>query len=223
MGLLARQLRRRRFLDCRQIAADNGIEGPCRASKCGLGWMIAKNIRVTVYYGERRKTLCPTESDGMYHQPDFSRLFHEHFKAGEPRAKYELRHYGPNALHDVAFLSSLIHDALVRKSDVVFSDGTLAITLDRDCWESYDSNSSPPVLQSCQAEIRATHVEGVEWDSRDPPDKELCIDHLWLDESFRSHDETPIKVIMAGNSWRLTIAMARWNSRFTLIDLTDPA
>ncbi len=159
----------------------------------------------------------------MHHQPDFSTLFRSHFAAVEPRVTYEIRYHGPNALHDVAFISSLIHDAQFRPRDVVLSGGNLTIALDRDCWERYDPGAPRPVLPVCQAAIRATHVVRVTWDGGFSPDETLCVDHLWLDESFQFHDDSPIKVILAGDSWRVTIEMDREDSAFVLTDLTDPA
>ena len=100
-------------------------------------------------------------------QPDFQKLFYEHFGGVPRKVTYSIRQ-DSNGGHDLIFLESLIHDARFKMSDVVLHGKRLKITVNRDCWELgmvehkdstelYVANSKLTICQVCSIEWRIPH------------------------------------------------------------------
>lgn len=68
----------------------------------------------------RLYTRSAEERKEMRPQPDFTRLFFEHFGTRPRKVVYEMRQ-GAFRLHDLVFLESLIHDATFSGKDVRLS------------------------------------------------------------------------------------------------------
>jgi hypothetical protein len=67
-------------------------------------------------------------------QPDFTKIFFDHFGGKPQKIRYELR-LPPHLLRDLAFLTSLVHDARFQRKDIVYRGERLTIPINRDCWE----------------------------------------------------------------------------------------
>ncbi len=95
-----------------------------------------------------------------------------------------------NYKHEIIFLSSYLHDARFRRSDIEEQDGVLRIRLERDCWEFYtrihrvgDSLlCAPSILEiSGFAECR--------W-SKNPADAEISIRSVFIGERQYLEEDT---------------------------------
>lgn len=87
----------------------------------------------------------------MKNQINFSNFFKQ--KAYCPLT-YNLRD-GANRKHDIIFLDSYIHDAILFLDNIVFKGGVLTIPLERICWELEDSNFE---THSCLSNISIYNV-----------------------------------------------------------------
>ena len=87
----------------------------------------------------------------MKKQIDFSRFFKQ---KKYNQVTYKLRE-GVNKKHDLIFLDSYIHDAILFLDNIVLKKGTLTIPLERICWELEDSNFE---THSCLSNISIYNV-----------------------------------------------------------------
>ena len=93
-------------------------------------------------------------------QPDFTRLFRETFGSRPKPLTYALRE-APDLLHDLAFLTSLIHDARVLSQAIAAEDDRLVIPIERDCWEL--GLSSDNALHTVESKLTFSGVASGEW------------------------------------------------------------
>ena len=107
-------------------------------------------------------------------QPDFSRIWREHFSTLARGVSYRVR---DNACfgHDLMFLSSLIHDARIIGVDRTPRE--LSLQLERDRWELFDG-SNLPTIQSVLA------ITGGVLDWLPPPGDLPWIDHFYLSTPY---------------------------------------
>jgi hypothetical protein len=142
-------------------------------------------------------------------QPDFSEFFFKHFKDNPGPVHYRMR-YGPNAVHDVQFLSSLIHDAHILA--VKREGNTLHMTLDRDCWERISKNRQGRIsLPACMSVLTATGVLRIEWKPKVDLNCRPMIDYVWLSEAYHIHKADRFSLAIGGfvndSPWRLLITL----------------
>ena len=142
----------------------------------------------------------------MNSQPDFTRIFKEHFSSATAGVRYELRG-PPDTLHDAMFLSSLIHDARFRRSEIARSGATLTIPMERDRWELFEAGAKNPSLATCRSTLVLEAVHDVRWTAGLNGDSALQMDYLWVDEGCREHDAATFDIILAGVGWRMAIAV----------------
>src|SRR5512139_4057654 len=93
-------------------------------------------------------------------QPDFTKIFADYFGAKPRKVIYELRP-PPNFIHDLVFLSSLVHDATLKRSRIIIKGKSLIIPIMRDCWELYIHDKSE--LQTAKSILRFSPVADLEW------------------------------------------------------------
>ncbi len=156
-------------------------------------------------------------------QPDFTKIFFEYF-GGKPRkVRYELRH-PPNFLHDLTFLSSLIHDAGFLLKDVVIKGRKLTIPIRRDCWEI--PMTSNYELHVATAKLVFATAQDVRWVFQDitkaDPEQELSIDGLCINESFRSHTADRFDFTVLGHGWQLGFSLDKFAFMVRLQDNEIP-
>jgi hypothetical protein len=95
----------------------------------------------------------------------------------------------PNFFHDLAFLSSYVHDARVRIRDVRLRGEKLQIPLQRDRWERYESLGN---LECIYSLLTISPVLSIRWESNGkmtrphnlPRDAEFRIRYVFLGESY---------------------------------------
>jgi hypothetical protein len=156
-------------------------------------------------------------------QPDFTKIFFDFF-GGKPRkVRYELR-LPPQFLHDLAFLSSLIHDASFLEKDVILRGQKLTIPISRDCWEI--PMTSENELHVAKARLTFVSVRDLKWVfeniERANPDQELLIDGLCINESYRSHANDRFDFIISGHGWQLLFTLEEFNFIVKLQDIEVP-
>lgn len=91
----------------------------------------------------------------MQSQPDFQKIFADWGASVIPPLQFTVR-IGCNLSHDVAFLSSLIHDARIRSMTVTGNE--LQISLLRDTWETYPSTRD---LNEVESELQTGPLKAV--------------------------------------------------------------
>ncbi len=151
-------------------------------------------------------------------QPDFSELFRSHF-GGDPKAViYELRS-GPNMLHDLAFMSSLTHDARVVPKKLNQSDSNLFVPLERDCWElGYTEKDNSLELHIVESLLYVKACKSIKWTGVENLEEEYWIDYLWISEDYRIYEAEIFNVTLAGHDWKLIISV---DKEEFLIELQD--
>ncbi len=98
--------------------------------------------------------------------PDFTRIFFESLGGAPAAIMYPLRHAG-NTVHDVVFLSSLLHDARVLNPKAQPSNGRLDVRFNRDCWElGMRQTLASAVLHVVDSVLSFAGVIAVDWKGR---------------------------------------------------------
>lgn len=143
------------------------------------------------------------------YQPDFNAIFTDAL-GGPPEAiRYELRD-GPCLPHDLAFLSSLLHDARVLNPGDGPNDGVLAIETNRDCWElGYTKHERSLELHIADSVLTCAGVASVSWRLGETPAEQPWINYLWIDRSYREHDAEQFQLLLAGEDWECDAMLKR--------------
>ncbi|HAV61350.1 MAG TPA: hypothetical protein DCY13_03190 [Verrucomicrobiales bacterium] len=153
-------------------------------------------------------------------QPDFSSIFHQTFAALNGPVRYCIRQDG-NLLHDLAFLSSLTHDARILSRDVLPEKGAITIALNRDCWErGYTKHERSLELHVADSALHLTGVQKVRWRYTNQVTGQPWLDYLWIDRRFRRKSQFEFYLI--GEHWRCTITLAGDDWTIRLIDAEMP-
>jgi len=155
-------------------------------------------------------------------QPDFTTMFFEHFGGKKRKVKYELREGTPHFLHDIAFMSSLLHDSIFDKSKITKRGNKFTFHIERDCWEIPYGDSH---LHSTESKLTFTNAEIVEWSFTNNPEikeDELMTDYIYVSENFRSHKNDYYHFIIGGDDWKCTLKLIKYDSRIYLVDKAIP-
>lgn len=154
----------------------------------------------------------------MRKQPDFGRLWADHFGSVPRKITYEVRD-GDNGRHDFVFLSSLLHDARIVPERVRLRGNRLTIPLERDCWEVYFGDE----MYYTQAVLSVSPVQSVEWRFMHPvfrkPDEAIWVSYL----EIASAESPPWTLKIDCTSWLCLIAIDSYESKIILRDKTAPA
>jgi len=153
-------------------------------------------------------------------QPDFSAIFFETFNRAAHPVRYAIRN-SPNLLHDLAFVSSLVHDARLLTPDVQPEDGCVTIALNRDCWElGYTQRGQSHELHIADCQLRLTGVQSIQWDFEQTPLGEPWLDFLWIDLGFRR--DPHFGFYLVGDELKCTIMLAQDDWTIHLMDTEMP-
>jgi hypothetical protein len=156
-------------------------------------------------------------------QPDFTKLFFDHFGGKPKRVKYELR-LPPHLLHDLVFLTSLVHDARFHRKNIHIRGDRLSVPMSRDCWEIPMTENNE--LHVAESKLTFTTARDLKWIfmGMNEPDRdcELCIDCLFIDERFRSHHSDRMGFVISGHQWRLEFTLDKMDYSVKLQDLEVP-
>jgi hypothetical protein len=157
----------------------------------------------------------------MKEQPDFTKLFREFFGEIPKKATYHLRD-GPNRIHDLVFLGSIIHDATFRQKDFLLRGTRLTIPIERDCWELLRSNELNKLLVA-RSRLIVSPVNAIRWSFRHgaaiAPDDCLWIDHVWLDDRSKNPYD---RLIISGSAWDCAITANECDLAVRLEDAETP-
>ena len=172
------------------------------------------------FFALKDATFC-NESAPMKAQPDFTKLFREFFGEIPKKATYRLRN-GPNRVHDLVFLSSIIHDARFRQKDLILRGTRLTIPIERDCWELLRSNELNG-LHVARSRLFVSPVDAIHWsfchDAAIAPDDCLWIDHVWLDDRSKNPYD---RLIISGSGWDCAITANECDLAVRLEDTETP-
>ena len=156
-------------------------------------------------------------------QPDFQRLFFDHFGRVPRKVTYSVRS-DSNRYHDLVFLSSLVHDARFARSDLVLRGTRLTIPINRDCWElGTVKTRKGKELHIAESRLTISSVKDIEWrfTRGSAVDRaELCIGAIWLDHEAHGNLRN---LVIDGYDWRCTLALDDdQDIKVRLVDLSMP-
>jgi hypothetical protein len=158
----------------------------------------------------------------MKEQPDFTEVFREYFGETPKKVTYHLRH-GPNRIHDLVFLDSIIHDARFRRKDLILRGTRLTIPIERDCWELLRSNKLNE-LYVARSRLLVSPANAIHWSFRHgaaiSPDDCLCIDHVCLDDRSKNPYD---RLIVSGSAWECAITACDSDLAVRLEDVETPS
>lgn len=152
-------------------------------------------------------------------QPDFSDIFAAYFGGVPRKVRYGVRYY-PNRLHDIVFLSSLIHDARFKVLQVHLRGKRLVIDIERDCWELARRDSNE--LYIPKSRLIFSPVDSVEWcfkNGFDLAGTELWINTIFLDPLERKDFSN---FIIKGDHWSCIVKLSDKFFRILLQDQEIP-
>lgn len=144
-------------------------------------------------------------------QPNFNQIWSKCLGGKTPKAITYCIRDGSNFIHDIVFLSSLIHDARIKTSKIKLTGRKLILPLQRDCWElGLTKNNELHITDSV---LIISGVKEVKWTSRKPTKTEIWLDYIWVSENYRKHDTDFFDLIFAGFEWRfmLSLDVIKWS------------
>lgn len=162
----------------------------------------------------------------MKKQPDFKKLFHDHFGGVQQKVTYSVRS-DSNRFHDMVFLNSLIHDSRFKVEKIQQRGTRLIIPINRDCWEiplvHRDKPSPQSELHIANAQLTISPVVGITWSYRNgikfSNKTELWIQEIWLDRQ----DNDDIRTLtLYGFDWQCAVNLKTENIMIKLQDLEIP-
>lgn len=158
-----------------------------------------------------------------FNQPDFTRIFFDHFGRKPKKVRYELR-VPPYFLHDLAFMSSLIHDARFFRKDIILRGERLTIPINRNCWEIPLAQNNE--LHIAKAKLTFITAQDLTWVFHDidiaDKDQELWIDGLCINESYRTHTSDRFDFTICGHGWKLAFTLEDYINVVRLQDIEVP-
>ena len=156
-------------------------------------------------------------------QPDFQKLFFDHFGKVPRKVSYSVRQ-NSNRYHDLVFLSSLIHDARFKMSKVTMRGKRLSIPINRDCWElGIDRGDGSVGLYTADSLLTISPVHSVQWcfsHGLRTERKELWIADLWLDQPT---DNETRDLVIDGHEWSCVLTLRDEDIRVKLKDAETPS
>ena len=141
--------------------------------------------------------------------PDFTKIFFDSLGGPPAAITYPVRRAG-NTLHDVIFLSSLLHDARVLNPKIQPSNGRMEIRFNRDCWElGMRQTQASAVLHVVDSVLTFKGVIAASWKGEALSKAEPWLDHCWIDHQFRDHDAVEFTFSLFGEGWQCDIRLTR--------------
>ncbi len=156
-------------------------------------------------------------------QPDFTKLFFDHFGGIPKKVQYEVR-TGPYQIHDLIFLTSLIHDARFYPRDIKVRGSRMTIPIERDCWEIPLSDRHE--LHIAKSKLLFSSVADISWSMGNinefKCDQELLIDFLYFNKDYRSHSKDRFTCYLSGHDWLLQFTLEKDDFKTKLQDQEVP-
>ena len=158
----------------------------------------------------------------MKRQPNFQKLFFDHFNGPPKKVTYEVRQ-DSNRYHDLVFLSSLIHDARLKLSDVVRQKKQVSISINRDCWElGIVKRNGIGELYMANGKLTFSPAKSIQWHFQRKSkldEEELWIGGIWLNRPSRNDLRS---LIIEGHGWDCEIILKDEDIRIVLEDIEVP-
>ena len=162
----------------------------------------------------------------MKKQPDFKKLFYDHFGGTPQKVTYSVRS-DSNRFHDMVFLNSLIHDSRFKREKIQQRGTRLIIPINRDCWEiplvHRDKPSRHSELHIANAQLTIAPVLQIAWSYRHGikflNKTELWIQNIWLN---RQDNEETATLALNGFDWNCALTVNTDNLVIKLQDLEIP-
>jgi hypothetical protein len=152
--------------------------------------------------------------------PDFTKLFFKSLGGPPKPISYPLRN-GPCLLHDLAFLSSLLHDARLLNPNSKPSRGKLALQLHRDCWELVPIRKAKRLkLHTAHSTLTCQGVRQLTWHLPPTTPAEPWINHLWIDDAYRTDND--FHLYLKGHTWSCALLLNHEKWSVTLQDQEIP-
>lgn len=140
--------------------------------------------------------------------PDFTKIFFKSLGGAPAAITYPVRR-GGNTLHDVVFLSSILHDARVLNPKAQPSNRRLDVQFNRDCWElGMRQAEASSVLHVVDSVLSFTGVIAVEWRGQAILNAEPWLDHCWIDRHYRDYGAVEFTFFLIGDGWQCDIRLS---------------
>ncbi len=159
----------------------------------------------------------------MIELPDFRGLFFGHLGGRKKKIRLAVRN-DSNRLHDLVFLSSLIHDAHFRVAQCRVRRRALSLPILRDCWELGIQPSAVPGhadLFVTTSRLLVAPVDSLEWRVLHREclfDEYLEIESIYPAEDFWASDTDAFTLVLGGPYWQVRILTSHQHLRLTLTD-----
>ena len=161
----------------------------------------------------------------MTTQPDFQNLFFAALGGKPKKQRYRLR-FDSNLLHDLQFLSSLVHDARITPARVSLRGKRLRVPLHRDCWEyGLQRPDGGTELLVADSALRLSPVEGLDWELPHQlvkADSELWLDSLYFGTDYWQGNAPMWSLVLGGHDWAARVHFATDEPTVELTDRTVP-
>lgn len=139
---------------------------------------------------------------------------------------YRLRNE-PNFEHDLAYISSYIHDARLYRQRMSLKNGELLIPINRDAWElGYTERGDGIELHIADSLLRMSEVVRVTW--RFSAVDLIEASELWISKFHASDRHYRVGarrgyLMLTGENWRLAIEFKHeWEMQVSLEDQETP-
>lgn len=160
----------------------------------------------------------------MIKQPDFQKIFYNHYGGKIPRKiNYEIRE-DSNRYHDLVFLNSFIHDARFKRNKILLHGKKILIPIERDCWElpSVEHSKTSAEMYLTLSNLIISPALSLKWKFNHriefTANTELWIQEIKIERL--SYDDLTIQII--GFDWECDIETNDNNLKIKLIDLKIP-
>lgn len=182
------------------------------------------NVRQRHNRMSRLQTVMDRSGLGMKKQPNFTDVFFQYFASRRDPVVYELRP-DANFRHDLAFVSSLLHDARILRVNKR-SRRRYEIAVERDRWEVSRDPGDPnatPVLSAVESMLICSPVNGLVYTQTgdcDVIEPERTIDYIWVTEAYFDCASKSFELVLGGQNWRICIELPKFEFSIRLKDLT---
>lgn len=159
-------------------------------------------------------------------QPDFTKIFFDFFGSKPKKVTYIVRQ-GPNKMHDMQFLSSLIHDGRFKLKNIILKNKNLKIPIKRECYELPIKHEKftfePHITDSILSIAPVQKIEKINWNYKYIPsltDEEELVKSIWVDSP---DDEGILNLtIETWRNLRLVLKIADEKMKIKLEDIEKP-
>jgi hypothetical protein len=110
-----------------------------------------------------------------------------------------------NYFHDIIFLSSYLHDALLDSKDIKLTKGTLTMPVERIGWEYWTRlQQNPKGTPGCMSLLTISGVKSLKWSRQRLPDR-LDITKIFVGENQYLKDKADLIIYFRESKTTLRI------------------